>query len=366
MSEPTSESASAQTVDARLFEAARNGDVGTLTRLLDQHPGKLHARSAPYEWSLLHAAAHTGRLAAVELLLARGLDVNTREKGDNTYPMHWAAAAGHLEVVKRLAEAGGDVVGHGDDHDLEVIGWATCWDGCDDAVHRAVAEFLLDRGARHHIFSAIAMGLADEVRRIAAADPAELERRMSHNEDFQRPLHFAVRMNRAPMVPLLLELGADPLGKDDSGYAASAYAMGPGIDRPVMEAIRAQGRMDLLAALALAEWDSAPRLLSENPDGSPGVLHLMAKRGDAPAVQWLLDHGVDPNAGWNHWDAEVTPLHLAVMGNHPAVVLLLLKAGANPRLRDSKHDSDAIGWAEFFQRHELVRVLRAAAGHPSR
>ena len=53
---------------------------------------------------------------AVDLLLARGLDVNTRERGDNTYAMHWAAAAGHLDVVRRLAEAGGDVIGHGDDH----------------------------------------------------------------------------------------------------------------------------------------------------------------------------------------------------------------------------------------------------------
>ena len=97
--------------------------------LLDEHPEKLHARSKPYAWTLLHAAASGGHLAAVDLLLARGLDVNTREKGDNTYAMHWAAAAGHLDVVRRLADAGGDVVGHGDDHQLEVIGWATCWDG---------------------------------------------------------------------------------------------------------------------------------------------------------------------------------------------------------------------------------------------
>ena len=102
-----------------------------------------------------------------------------------------AAAAGHLDVVRRLADAGGDVTGHGDDHELEVIGWATCWDGCDDGAHRAVAEFLIGRGALHHIFSAIAMNLADEVRRIVAHDPAALNRRMSRNEDHQLPLHFS-------------------------------------------------------------------------------------------------------------------------------------------------------------------------------
>jgi len=128
------------TLDNQLFDAARNGDVASLTTLLDAYPDKLHARARPYEWTLLHAAAHNGHLSAVDLLLTRGLDVNTREKGDNTYAMHWAAAGGHVEVVRRLADAGGDVVGHGDDHELEVIGWATCWEGCGDAAHRAVVD----------------------------------------------------------------------------------------------------------------------------------------------------------------------------------------------------------------------------------
>ena len=101
---------------------------------------KLSARLKPYEWSLLHVAAHEGHLAVVDLLLTRGLDLNTREKGDHTYAMHWAAAAGHLDVVRRLADAGGDVVGRGDNHALDVIGWATCWEGGDDAAHRAVAD----------------------------------------------------------------------------------------------------------------------------------------------------------------------------------------------------------------------------------
>ena len=41
-------------------------------------------RAKPYEWTLLHAAAQNGHLPVVDLLLKRGLDVNTRETGDNT------------------------------------------------------------------------------------------------------------------------------------------------------------------------------------------------------------------------------------------------------------------------------------------
>ncbi|HEU4785830.1 MAG TPA: ankyrin repeat domain-containing protein, partial [Gemmatimonadaceae bacterium] len=147
----------------QLFDAARLGDADKLTALLDQHPEQLHVRAGPHEWTLLHAAAFNGQLAVVDILLNRGLDVNSREKGDNTYAMHWAAAAGHVDVVRRLIEAGGDVIGAGDDHELQVIGWATCWDGCDDDRHRAIVDLLRARGARHHVFSAIAMGLGDEV-----------------------------------------------------------------------------------------------------------------------------------------------------------------------------------------------------------
>jgi ankyrin repeat protein len=364
------------TVEGQLFDAARTGDVTRLTALLDQHPTRLDARQPPYEWTLLHAAAFGGHLAALDLLLQRGLDANAREKGDNTYAMHWAAAAGHLEIVRRLADAGGDVVGHGDDHQLEVIGWATCWDGCDDAAHRAVAELLVGRGARHHMFSAIALDLSDEVRRIVSEDPSAVNTRMSRNENHQMPLHFAVRKNRPRMVSLLLDLGADPLAVDGFGQPAAAYATSPDIDRRVMERIRAMtasellsadrghrpprgGPMDLVATLSVGDMDNAARLVRENPRVmEPGALHLMAKRNDGAAVKWLLEHGADPNARWAHWDAEVTPLHLAASQGHEEVVRLLLAAGADPMIRDSKHDSDALGWAEFFKRPEVARILR--------
>jgi ankyrin repeat protein len=362
--------------DGQIIESARQGDAEQLARLLDEHPDKLHLKVPPYDASLLFPAAESGNTAAATLLLERGLDVNYREKGDNTYAMHWAAAQGNLEMVRTLADAVGDVIGEGDDHAGGVIGWASCWDGCNDDAHRAVVAFLISRGARHHIFSAVAMNLADEVRGIVSAYPAALNQRQSRNENNRTPLHFAVSMGRREMVQLLMELGADPLAVDGGGMPVAGYAGDPEIDLPVMARIRAMthdelvsaarghraanvGALDLVAAAALRDWGMASTLVAANPQllDKGGALHLLAKRGDVAAVTWLLARGANPDAMWAHWDADVTPLHLASMAGHLDVAKVLLDAGASARIRDTKHDSDALGWAEFFKNAALVQLL---------
>ena len=329
---------------AGLFEAVKHGDISLTIAMLDAEPEWIAARKPPYGHTLLHVAAIAGHLPIVDELLRRGLDVNVREQGDDTYAMHWAAAAGHVDIVQRLADAGGDVVGEGDDHALDVIGWATCWADIDER-HHAVADFLISRGAQHHIYSAIALGLDAEIRRMAAEDPGALLRRQSHNEDHRLPLHFAVAKNRPAMVALLLEVGADPLATDDAGYAPFVLATTPDCDVALATAMRARrGFWALFDALVLGEWSEAERLLRER-DGSDGILHLMAKRNAIGAVKWLLDHGVDPNVRWPHWDADVTPLHLAAIHGHVNVVRELAGRGADPSIRDTKHDGDAHGWA---------------------
>jgi ankyrin repeat protein len=368
----------ASAIDDHIIESARNGDTDRLRKLLDGHPERLYLRVPPYDASLLFPAVQSGNVAVVHLLLERGLDVNYRERGDNTYAMHWAAAQGNLAMVRTLADAGGDVIGDGDDHGGGVIGWASCWDGCGDDAHRAVVEFLVSRGARHHIFSAVAMDLSDEVRRIVAANPSALNERQSRNENHRTPLHFAVAMNRPRIVNLLVELGADPLAVDSSGMPVAVYATNRDIDLPVMKRIHdmtlaelesaRRGRrkpraafQDLIAAAAVRDWNTVSQLAEANPQlMNSGALHLLAKRGDRDAVIWLLEHGANPDALWAHWDADVTALHLAAAQGHAGVVRSLLAAGADPRIRDTRHDSDAAGWAEFFKKGDVVRLLRGA------
>jgi ankyrin repeat protein/catechol 2,3-dioxygenase-like lactoylglutathione lyase family enzyme len=231
------------------FEACAKGDLVVLRGLLANDPdlARVSNPEGHYPgWTGLHATARGGHVDAVRLLLEHGADPNAREAGDNTYALHWAAAHGHLETMRALLDAGGDVHGVGDVHELDVIGWASFYraPGDDptqmDASRRAVVALLLERGARHHIFSAMSVGDLDLIQKLVEQDPEALDRRMSRFEQGQTPLHFAMSRKRYDILELLIELGADLEATDMSGQTALAVAMLRG-DREAMRRLHAAG-----------------------------------------------------------------------------------------------------------------------------
>jgi ankyrin repeat protein len=270
-----------------------------------------------------------------------------------------------VDVVRRLLEAGIDPVGAGDDHGLTAIGWATCWPGTDTPAHREIVTLLIEAGARHTIFSAVGANDAAEVRRLVERDPGVLEQRMSGNENGRLPLHHAVTLNRAEMVSLLLDLGADTDATDDAGMSAMVYAASAMVEAPTVLAL-ARGRMSLFTTLAAGDELGAERVLRGDRGAvDSGALAFHAKRRDAKAVRWLLARGADPNARWSHWGANLTALHLVAMHGDEAIARMLLDAGADPSIRDAVHDGDAAGWAEHHGHRTLAAFLRSWRSRPS-
>ena len=234
---------------ALFFAACAKGDVEALRALLVSDPSVARVSNPETHhqgWTGLHAAAKGGHVGAVRLLLEHGADPNAREAGDNTYALHWAAAQGHLEIARALLDAGGDVQGLGDVHELDVIGWATFFSapGDDpvqmDVSRRDLLSLLLERGASHHIFSAMSVGDMDLIQKVVEQNPEALDRRMSRFEQGQTPLHFAMNRKRYEILDLLFELGADLEGEDMTGQTALAVAMLRG-DREAMSRLHAAG-----------------------------------------------------------------------------------------------------------------------------
>jgi ankyrin repeat protein/catechol 2,3-dioxygenase-like lactoylglutathione lyase family enzyme len=211
---------------AEFMRACRTGDADAMRALLAQAPDLVRERLAGGATGLHLASQHP---EAVRLLLAHGADPNMRDVGDNATALHFAAGAGSLESVRLLLDARADVHGAGDLHEADVIGWAA------RKGNDAIVALLLDRGARHHVFSAMALGDRDLVQRLVERDADCLLRRRSKFENRQTPVHFAFAppdgLALLPcqpdyaMLALLIELGADLEATDDRGRTPLAVAL---------------------------------------------------------------------------------------------------------------------------------------------
>jgi len=232
-----------------VFDACSRGDVTALRVLLGADSSLARATKPPAPhagWTALHQAVKRTQPDIVRMLLEHGANPDAREAGDNTTPLHWAATTGRRDLIEALLNAGADVHGYGDVHELEVIGWGTLYHEPDEDPNRLSASrldaisLLLERGARHHIFSAICVGDLQLIQRLVEENPAALDRRMSRFEHGQTPLHFAISRTRYDILDLLIELGADLEAEDRHGRTAMAVAMLHG-DREAMTRLHAAG-----------------------------------------------------------------------------------------------------------------------------
>ena len=228
------------------FAASGAGDVAALRRLLSAEPGLVHERNQNGSTGLHLAGKHP---EAMRVLLEHGADPNARDVGDNATPLFFAAGGGPIESVRLLLDAGADPRAEGDVHQLEAIGAATCfgptipWDN---------VSLLLDRGAKHHIFSAIAVQDADLIEALVDENPDALARRMSPFENRQSALHYVIAPpdgllgggfrtgNHYAILDLLIELGADLEAEDNRGRTPLAVAMLGG-DQEAMRRLKAAG-----------------------------------------------------------------------------------------------------------------------------
>ena len=290
-----------------------------------------------------------------------------------------AAAKGQVTRVKAalLGEHAQSraAVGLGSESDLTALQLASLHD---DEVARA----LLAAGESCDLHCASALGLADEISRMAPA------RDLGALAEHLTPMGFALVKNRLAAVRALLRAGDDPnrplprigffiwelealaagLGAwsplqaacthgyaDDAAAIASVLleagaerdAPSPLGDRPIHLAAIC-GWMPVLETLLAAGADVDSRTVPVEDamwrmssaahaervsDSTPAM--VAAREGGVETVRWLLARGADVNA---RDSAGATPLHAAARpwwGEKPELVSVLLASGADRRARDA-------------------------------
>ena len=143
---------------SRWFESVRRGDADTVRTFLREDPSLVQARESRHDATALHVAA----------------------------------AANNVERRRVLLDAGADPNDTGDDDHIAVIGWATFFAQPGDT-RWDVVSLLVERGARHDIFSAIALGDLDVIRALVEQHPETLDARLSPRHHGQTASAFRNR-----------------------------------------------------------------------------------------------------------------------------------------------------------------------------
>ena len=362
-------SSTAETVES-LRDAAGRGDLARVNALLEAHPELIDERGGEGVRTPLHQAVFGNSEAAVKLLLERGANPNVRCEGDNAYPLHFAVEKHRFPIIRLLVEHGADTIGEGDYHELGVIGWATAWDYIQPDPE--IVAYLVAHGARHNIFSAVAMGETGVIRELVARTPTDLERRMNGTIMRRMPLHLAVMKNQPAAMTTLLDLGANTESIDEARFSALDLAAFEGRHDLAKVLLERGAKVRLPAALALHRTADVERLLRRDPGtlkpgGRWGHLILRAsERAPGDVIETLIRNGASVNVRDNpktsiDSTSGYTPLHAAAWYGNVSAIEVLMKHGADVRAREEKYHGTPAGWADYSGHQEARDLILLGA-----
>lgn len=275
----------------------------------------------------LQLAADHGHQAVVDLLLAKGADVNNsgttaKRMVERGTALQLAVARGNSRMTRRLIDSGADVN-------------RTCQNSCDTALqaairtgNTAVLELLLEAGAdvdavvggnewfgrgrtKTALSVAAQVGNLDLVARLLSMMSPECAR-----EAVPWALQEATENGHADIVRQLLQM------HPDVNMRRGEKSQGRVEELTFLQTAAANGNLEMLEML-LSE--GADVNLNPSEGWQPTPLQSASERGDLAAVKLLLAAGAELNVT----GSTAPPLLLAIRGGHVRVFEYLLAAGAD-------------------------------------
>lgn len=390
-------------------QAIRSGDSDTVRKELERDPSIVHRRREENDATLLHIASSEKQAGIAQILIDAGADLEAT-CGEGWRPLHNAAAqSGSVAVLEVLLEAGADPASEACGSGGTPIVHALFY-GCSEEA-RVIAKHSIEPA---NLRVAAGLGMADLIRDLVGEDGALDDRAgqgrtfYRHHEEFPEwtpsdepqeildealcyaahngaleavdvlvarganpssvpydagPLHKAVNKGDREMVERLLAHGADPTVRDKAhggrAYDWCPYGPNPDLIHVLLEA---GAEHDLYAAVRLGRTERVTQLAKGASAGElrsfyrtaiecghesiaeilvEGGVELnlfdLIELGQADAVKALLADGGDPNAvrqrgvermGSDLIQVEQSGLQAAASAGQVEIGHTLAKAGA--------------------------------------
>ena len=283
--------------------------------------------------SSLHYLAHTGQFAKLKLRLDAGSDVNEMNVASTWTPLQYAAAQGHLKVLRLLLNRGAQLLiqksfsapalhlaaaaGHipvlkellqhyQQQPKVEEDKSATPQKSVVNGLNaRSSNDALYDRHGAHPLHYACATGHIDTIKYLLEAEPKSLHFKTEYGDT---PLHYACLFGQLQAAQYLLEQGAEANATNEKQYT------------PLLALADRQIIVRCVRAIAIHTKQVQNAIL---PDISFKTLNNM--------VQLLKKHGADLNA---QDKKQSTALLRCILQPNPALFSILLEQGADVNKAD--------------------------------
>jgi ankyrin repeat protein len=314
------------------FRALEAGDAAKLSSLLERHPQLARERGTNGNTLLNLAVSLVAKMelnqgrTLVETLLAAGADVNDGNDRGST-PLHQAAYSNQSSIANALIKRGADCEleahGSGGTPLITALFWG----------HREVANIL----GRH----SVAPG---NLRAAAGLGDLRLMEKCFRGKKTLAPEAFAARGFYRPHS-----------GFPDWRPSADAQEV---LDEALVWASKS-GRTEALPRLL----EAGARVDADPYRGTALIWAAVCNRTET--AEWLMDHGAAVNlkatfGGATHGQG-ITALHMASQCGHLEMVKLLLRKGADLKIKDDLYGGDAEGAANFFGQIAVRDYLRSVA-----
>ncbi len=300
-----------------------HGGFGILEEARPEEADELISRGAEID---VCAAAHLGRLDVLRSLLAADPSLVNAKGGDGKRPLHYATT---IEIAEYLLDHGAEIDALDDDHQSTPAQYMV-------KGRPGICRLLITRGAKTDLLMAVALGDIDLVRRHLVENPDSIR--------------MAVNQNWFPMIDT--DKNGGHIYQWVLGFYLSAFEIAAKFERrEVLDHLRQSATPAELLVDALRSGDlaAADALLADNPglvrDADDRTLRAVSDAGrhnDTATMRAMLERGFPVTAKSQH---EAMPLHWAAFHGNPEMMRLVLDYDPPLVVKDRDFGGDAMGWA---------------------